>query len=168
MRGGLGFREGRRPMRMILDPDTAVAHRSRLYGLARTLCGSPHLAEDLTQEAYVRALSRPRRLRTDDHFPYLARTLRNVVHDHWRAEQRAKPVVGVGAARGGDPEVALLAGQVYEAVGALPRHLRDVVASVDVAGMTYAQTAERLRIPQGTVMSRLHRGRSRVANALGT
>jgi RNA polymerase sigma-70 factor, ECF subfamily len=168
MRGDLAFREGRPSMEMTLDPNAAVAYRSRLYGLARTLCGSPHLAEDLTQETYVRALSRPRRLRTDDHFPYLARTLRNVVHDHWRAERRPKPLVGVGGARGSDPETAALAGQVYAAVGELPRHLRDVVASVDVAGMTYAQTAERLRIPQGTVMSRLHRGRARVADVLGT
>jgi RNA polymerase sigma-70 factor (ECF subfamily) len=41
-----------------------------------------------------------------------------------------------------------------------------VVAAVDVAGLTYAEAARSLRIPQGTVMSRLHRGRSRVALSL--
>jgi RNA polymerase sigma-70 factor, ECF subfamily len=148
-----------------LDPTAAVDHRSRLYRLAWSLCGSWHLAEDVTQETYLRVLSRPRRLRTDNEYSYLARTLRNVLNDHWRSERR-RPPVEVEARRECDPEAAVFAKQVTAAVGALPAPLRDVVAAVDVAGLTYAEAARSLRIPQGTVMSRLHRGRSRVALSL--
>ena len=75
-----------------LDPQSAAAHLPRLRRFARSLCGSSQLAEDLTQETYVRVLARPRRVYEDSEFPYLARTLRNVFLDHWRAEQRKPPV----------------------------------------------------------------------------
>lgn len=53
------------------------------------------------------------------------------------------------AAGAGDPEVAALAGEVYAEIGRLPAPLRDVVAAVDVAGLTYIEAAETLRIPTG-------------------
>ena len=153
-----------------LDPDAAADHLSRLYRLAWSLCGSAQLAEELTQETYARVLSRPRHLRGGSDFQYLAQTLRNVVTDHWRAERRRpateQDVPDAVPARGGDPEVAALAGQVYAAMAELPEHLREVAAAVDVAGMTYAEAAETLRIPPGTVMSRLFRARERLAGTL--
>jgi len=156
-----------RPER-ILEPEAAADHLTRLYRLAWSLCGSRQLAEDVTQETYVRVLSQQRRIRETGDFPYLARTLRNVLNDHWRTERRranapALDPVGQGA----DPEVSAMAGEVYAAVAALPEHLRDVVAAVDVAGLSYAETARAQRIPIGTVMSRLHRARARLAGALG-
>ena len=155
----------------MLDPDAAADHLSRLFGLARSLCDSRHLAEELTQETYVRVLSRPRRLRGDSEFHYLARTLRNLVSDHWRSERRRPACVAdwhlaEEPATAGDPETAALAGELYTALGGLPDHLRQVVAAVDVAGLTYSETAELLRIPDGTVMSRLSRARARLAGAV--
>jgi predicted RNA polymerase sigma factor len=50
---------------------------------------------------------------------------------------------------------------------ALPNDQRDVVAAVDVAGLSYAEAAEALCVPAGMGMSRLHRGRSRVAATVG-
>lgn len=157
-----------------LDPDAAADHVCRLYRLAWALCGSPQLAEDLTQETYARVLSRPRRLHGDSDFHYLARTLRNVLHDHWRARGRAPRLVEDDVLAflpqrraDGDPEVAVLAGEVYGAIARLPGPMRDVVAAVDIAGMSYAEAGRELRIPMGTVMSRLHRARSRVADAVG-
>jgi RNA polymerase sigma-70 factor (ECF subfamily) len=157
-----------------LDPHTAADHLSRLYRLAWSLCGSPLLAEELTQETYARVLSRRRRLRDDGEFAYLARTLRNVFHDHWRSERRRPVLVGGDdlethpSPRGdADPEAAAMAGEVYAAVAALPEPMRDVVAAVDVAGLSYQEAARELRIPVGTVMSRLHRARARLAGTLG-
>ncbi len=156
---------------VVLDPERAADHLSRLYGLAWALCGSRHLAEDLTQETYARVLARPRRLRAGNEFPYLAQTLRNVAADHWRADRRRpEPAPDWDLvdepATTGDPEAAAIAGEVYEAIGGLPEHLRDVVAAVDVAGLTYAEAAKTLRIPDGTVMSRLFRARARLAGVL--
>ena len=154
----------------LLDPDAAADHLSRLYRLAWSLCGSRHLAEELTQETYVRVLARPRRLKGNE-FHYLARTLRNVLRDHWRAERRrplpaSDEMLVDEPADAGDPETAVRVGEIYAEIGRLPTHLREVVAAVDVAGFTYAEAAEALRIPNGTVMSRLYRARERLAVAL--
>jgi RNA polymerase sigma-70 factor (ECF subfamily) len=153
-----------------LSPHEAVDHLTRLYRLAWSLSGSRQLAEDATQETYVRVLSRPRKVRVGRDFQYLAQTLRNVATDHWRAERRrpaTEPELpDAVAAPGTDPEVAALAGQVYTAMAELPDHLREVTAAIDVAGMTYAEAAQTLRIPPGTVMSRLFRARARLAGSL--
>jgi RNA polymerase sigma-70 factor (ECF subfamily) len=140
----------------VLQPDEAASHLTRLYRLAWSLCGSPHVAEDLVQETY------------------LARTLRNVTTDHRRSEssrqRRRFPAEEVDPPDHrvtGDPVLAALAGEVYGAVSGLPDHHRQVVAAVDVAGMTYDEAARTLGIPVGSVMSRLYRARDRLADKLG-
>jgi RNA polymerase sigma-70 factor (ECF subfamily) len=154
------------PPLQTLDPQSAAAHLPRLRRFARSLCGSSQLAEDLTQETYVRVLARPRRVHEDSEFPYLARTLRNVFLDHWRSEQRRPPVglldQDVPSAFG-DPELAAYTGDVVDAVAGLPEEFRDVVVAIDVAGLSYKEASGTLRIPIGTVMSRLHRARGRLA-----
>jgi RNA polymerase sigma-70 factor (ECF subfamily) len=157
----------------VLDPSAAAALLPRLNRLAYSLCGSAQLADDLTQETYLRVLARPRRLRGGREFPYLARTLRNVLHDHRRAQQRQPVLVSDEQIADqphtrADPELAVRAGEVYAAIGNLPEPLRDVVAAVDLAGLSYAETATALDVPIGTVMSRLHRARGRIADALAT
>jgi RNA polymerase sigma-70 factor (ECF subfamily) len=154
----------------LLDPEAAADHLASLNRLAWSLCGSRHLAEELTQETYARVLARPRRLKGND-FHYLARTLRNVLNDHWRAERRrptpvSDDVLAEELSADGDPEAASRVNEVYVEIGRLPGHLREVVAAVDVAGLTYAEAAAALRIPNGTVMSRLYRARERLSGAL--
>jgi RNA polymerase sigma-70 factor (ECF subfamily) len=162
------------PPARILHPDEAASHLTRLYRLAWSLCGSPHVAEDLVQETYLRVLARPRRVRNTDSFAYLARTLRNVTTDHRRSESSrerrrllAEEVDPPDHRVTGDPVLAALAGEVYGAVSGLPDHHRDVVAAVDLAGMTYDEAARTLGIPVGSVMSRLYRARDRLADKLG-
>jgi RNA polymerase sigma-70 factor (ECF subfamily) len=157
----------------VLDPHAAAAHLTRLNRLAYSLCGSASLADDLTQETYLRVLSRPRRLRGAREFPYLARTLRNVLHDHLRAQRRRPALVSDEQLADqpntrADPELAARATEVYAGIARLPDPLRDVVAAVDLAGLTYAETASVLDLPVGTVMSRLHRARGRLVDALAT
>jgi RNA polymerase sigma-70 factor (ECF subfamily) len=153
----------------ILDPDSAAEHLPRLFRLAWSLCGSRHLAEELTQETYVRVLARPRQLRGVSDYAYLASTLRNVHADHHRSEHRRPvPVADPPNVSGGtSPEAALIAREVYAAIAALPYPLRDVVATVDVGGASYAEAATSLKIPLGTVMSRLHRARKKLVGTLG-
>lgn len=155
-----------------LDPQQAAAHMPRLRRLARAVCPSPHIADDAVQETYVRILARPRYLHGDDDYSYLARTLRNVVANHMAGENRRRPAVALDDyeppdARGtADPEARLLAGEVYGVIAGLSEEKRDVIAAVDVVGLSYAEAAESLRLPIGTVMSRLHRSRGEVAEAL--
>jgi RNA polymerase sigma-70 factor, ECF subfamily len=61
-----------------------------------------------------------------------------------------------------EPAAVVASREVIGAIAALPAEQRDVVAAVDVAGFAYREAAARLRIPVGTVMSRLHRGRARL------
>src|SRR4051812_29534239 len=135
----------------VLDPHAAALHLPRLNRLAYALCGSRHLAEDITQETYLRVFARPRRLRSGSEFPYLARTLRNVLHDHRRSQRRLPALASdeqledlAQVRTDGDPLAAALAREVYAAVAALPAPLRDVVAAVDFAGLSYAEAATAL------------------------
>jgi RNA polymerase sigma-70 factor (ECF subfamily) len=160
------------PPQSLLNPEIAAEHRSRLVDVAWSLCGSRTLAEDLTQETYARVLAKPRCLRDGAVFPYLVRALRNVCKDHWRSEQRRPIVVAEldpedpSLRTERDPQAQVIAAEVYDAVAELPEEFRRVVAAVDVLGLTYAQTAGTLRIPPGTVMSRLSRARVQLAGAL--
>ena len=61
----------------------------------------------------------------------------------------------------------MAAREVFETVAGLPDEFRDVLAAVDVAGLSYAEAAQSLELPIGTVMSRLSRARERVATILG-
>jgi RNA polymerase sigma-70 factor (ECF subfamily) len=156
----------------LLDPEAAGDHIDRLYRAAVAISGSTQLAEDLVQETYAKVLSRPRFLRRDDDLAYLLRALRNVWYSELRKRQ-ARPVETeldaeqvISQQRIGDAGLSLEAGAVVAAIANLPDEFRDVVAAVDLGGFSYTETAKGLGIPQGTVMSRLSRGRSRVAEAL--
>jgi RNA polymerase sigma-70 factor (ECF subfamily) len=121
------------------------------------------------QETYARLLARPRLLRSDDDLGYLLRALRNTFLNQKRTERRrlrAGPLpdqldlVADPGAR--EPHAAVEAGEVYAAIAALPADFRDVLVAVDVAGLSYKETAKALKIRDGTVMSRLYRARREV------
>ena len=141
------------------------------------MCGSRDLAEDLVQETYVKVLSRPRLLRRDDDLGYLIKALRNTWYSHLRDERTRRAStdpreqVARGAGRRGPPrgtrESSLEAGEVLDALAELPRPYREAVAAVDVAGLSYAEAARALGVRQGTIMSRVYRGREQVAQAVG-
>jgi RNA polymerase sigma-70 factor (ECF subfamily) len=161
------------PRPTLLNPEIAAEHRSRLLAVALSLCGSRPEAEDLVQETYARVLAKPRPLREGAVFPYLVRALRNVAKDHWRTEQRRPQIIGdldpedPNLRHDRDPEHDVIAAEVYAHVNRLPYEFRRVVAAVDMLGLSYAQAARSLKIPTGTVMSRLSRGRGQLACAIG-
>jgi RNA polymerase sigma-70 factor (ECF subfamily) len=65
-----------------------------------------------------------------------------------------------------EPQAAVEAGELYAAIAALPDDFRDVLVAVDVAGLTYGEAANALRIREGTVMSRLYRARRQVVQRI--
>ena len=158
-----------------LDPRAAGDHIDRLFRAAYAMCGSRDLAEDLVQETYARVLSRPRFLRRDDDLGYLVKALRNTWYSHLRDERVRRASTDRGEQRPdelvarrsqGDPESALQTGEVLAALAELPRPYREAVAAVDLAGLSYAEAARALGVRQGTIMSRLYRGREQVARAV--
>ncbi|HEY3549881.1 MAG TPA: RNA polymerase sigma factor [Gaiellaceae bacterium] len=155
-----------------LDPDRAVELMPRLYRAARAWTRSREEAEDLVQETYARVLSKPRLLRGEDDGGYLLRALRNTLISQRRAEQR-RPVTTelleetpLGARRSDDPAQASETRQVFAAIAELPDEFRDALVAVDIAGLSYPEAARALGVPEGTLTSRLFRGRDRVARAL--
>jgi RNA polymerase sigma-70 factor, ECF subfamily len=156
-----------------LDPERLSDHVDRLYRAALGLTSSHHDAEDLVQETYARVLSKPRFLRSDDDLGYLLRVLRNTFNSRYRRqasrpretllEEDLAPKPGPGSA--GPPET-LEAREVLAAVADLQPEFREAVVAVDLAGLSYREAARALGVRQGTIMSRLHRGRREVASKL--
>jgi len=151
----------------------ALAYVDALHNLARYLTGNETDAEDLVQETYARVLAKPRFLRSEDDLGYLLRTLRNTFLNQKRTESRrlrTAPLPDeldvIADPRAPDPAAAFEAGEVYAAVAALPADYRDVIVAVDVTGLSYSETARALRIPEGTVMSRLYRARQQVVRKI--
>ena len=155
-----------------LDPDRAVEHMPRLYRAARAWTRSREEAEDLVQETYARVLSRPRLIRGEDDLGYLLRALRNTLISQRRTEQR-RPMTSelldetpLSARPSDDPAQASETRQVFAAIAELPDEFRDALVAVDVAGLSYPEAARALGVPEGTLTSRLFRGRDRVARRL--
>jgi RNA polymerase sigma-70 factor, ECF subfamily len=160
-------------MQHTLDPARLGDHLDRLYRAAWALCGSREDAEDLVQETYARVLRRPRLLRNEDDLGYLLRVLRNAFLTRKRSESRRLHAVAlpdeidlVAGPQAREPETALEAGELYAAVASLPGDFRDALVAVDVTGLSYKEAARALRIPEGTLMSRLSRARGQVVRRL--
>jgi RNA polymerase sigma-70 factor, ECF subfamily len=171
---GKATKARRPPMERQLDPSRLGDHLDRLYRAAWALCGSREDAEDLVQETYARVLARPRFLRGEEDIGYLLRVLRNTFFNVKRTERRRPRVAPlpedaefVEERTSTRPDEMLAAKEVYGAIATLPADFRDVLVAVDVAGLSYAETASALRIREGTVMSRLYRARRQVIDRLG-
>jgi len=136
------------------------------------MTGNAHDAEDLVQETFLRAH------RAFDRFEpgsnaraWLHTILQRVRTDAFRRMQRRPStveLVGEGPATA-PPEDALASGRedLERALRALPEAFRDAVVLRDVQELSYAEIAEALGVPVGTVMSRIHRGRALLREALG-
>jgi RNA polymerase sigma-70 factor (ECF subfamily) len=149
-------------------------HLDRLFRAAYALSGDRYDAEDLVQETYVRVLRRPRFIRHEDDGAYLMRALRNT----WinlRTSAHARRSVPLEPEQlefvqdpTGDPQSEMLhAREAFAAVSELSPKLRETIVAVDVMGLSYKEAAKALKVRPGTIMSRLHRARDAVAEAIG-
>jgi RNA polymerase sigma-70 factor (ECF subfamily) len=157
--------------------DEALALADQVYRVARRLVGSREEAEDLVQETYARAFRSWRSYTPGTNMrAWLLRILTNLNVDRGRRIQRSPQTQPLEegdyylanklASSAG--EEALEQEQVVErmsqdsivkALAEIQPQFRDVVVLVDIGDFTYADAAQILDVPIGTVMSRLHRGR---------
>jgi RNA polymerase sigma-70 factor (ECF subfamily) len=160
----------------------ALPHLDAAYNLARWLTRNDHDAQDVVQDAYLRALRAFDGLRGDVIRPWLLAIVRNTSLN-WLAQRRGgeREVEYVDELHGGgecvsdghplDPETALLRAQdrrrLDAALEGLPIAFREVIVLRELQECSYEEIARILGIPAGTVMSRLSRGRARLLQLLG-
>jgi RNA polymerase sigma-70 factor (ECF subfamily) len=169
------------------DPftDEALTHLDAMYGVACKLARNPTEAEDLVQDAFVKAM------RARDSFQagtnlkaWLFRILTNTFINKYRrgglersvfdgpdADPLADGWVGANTMRQlRDPEsmalMPLVEREIQRALDALPTEFRLAVVLSDVEEFSYEEIAQIMGCPIGTVMSRLHRGRKLLQRAL--
>lgn len=148
-------------------------HQDRLFRAAYALCGSSQGADDLVQDTLERVRRRPGFLRREDDPGYLLRMLRNTAINAYQThQQRPKTMpsdesVAFVIDPGADPSVSVTdVAMTYAVVHDLAPALRDTLIAVDVVGLSYRKAAHALRVPRGTIMSRLYRARKTVAERL--
>ena len=145
-------------------------HQRRLFTLAARLLGSPDEAADAVQEAFIRAWLGLSSFRHGARFStWLYRICLNAVHDQ-RTKRPAAPLDEVAEPL--DPRDQFVAhelsGALQQALAALEEDFRGAVVLYDVLGCSYAEIAELTGVAEGTVKSRIFRGRKRLAELLGT
>jgi RNA polymerase sigma-70 factor (ECF subfamily) len=156
------------------DFDSAILEYSdELYGTAVRLTRDPNDAEDLVQEAIMRAWAFWDRFRAGTNGrAWIHRILMNTFINGYRRKKREREIMGQVQVQVRDqPRWAHdddgrrregLSDQVEAALAALPEEFRTVVLLVDGNGLSYKEAADALDCPIGTVMSRLHRARKRL------
>ncbi len=146
-----------------------------LLRVARTLTGNPADAEDLVQETVIRAFRALERFDGAHPRAWLLTILRHTnmnMHrrqrpdlvEDWAAVRGAKPAFGAVGVPSPEDTVMdhMLDEDLERAVSSLDPRFRSVLLLVDVDRLTYAEAADALGVPVGTVMSRLSRARNRV------
>ena len=161
--------------------DIVSAFSRRIFNLAYRFTSSVEGAEDLTQEVFIRIY------RTLDQYDskqgdlanWLMRLARNLIIDDYRHRQRNPQntmadtvddhqyhLRAVGTSAHKEMERREVAAQVQEGIDKLPSDLKTCVILRDIEEMTYQEIVDVLRIPEGTVKSRINRGRIELAKIL--
>jgi RNA polymerase sigma-70 factor, ECF subfamily len=155
--------------------EEALKLSDQVYQVARRLAGSKEEAEDLVQETYARAFRAWRSFEPGTNLrAWLFRILTNLNIDRGRKQQRTpdqQPMEEgdyylynrLEESGAGDDEQRVVErlsqDSIVDALASVPHNYRDVVVLVDIGDFSYADAAQILDVPIGTVMSRLHRGR---------
>jgi RNA polymerase sigma-70 factor (ECF subfamily) len=161
--------------------DIVSAFSRRIFNLAYRFTSSPDAAEDLTQDVFIRVYRSLDQYdpKQGDLANWLMRLARNLIIDDYRHRQRNPQntmadavddhqyhlrAAGTSAHR--EMERMELAGQVQEGIDKLPDDLKTCVILRDIEELTYQEIVDVLKIPEGTVKSRINRGRIELAKIL--
>jgi RNA polymerase sigma-70 factor, ECF subfamily len=158
--------------------EVVLPHLDAAFNYARWLTRNSADAEDVVQDAYVRALRFFSSLRGDDARAWLLTIVRNTWYGRF-PRRAGSAVVTVPdedadnrADASPDPEAQVIQRQAVEqvrrALETLPTDFREVLVLRELEGLSYKEIGAIVGIPLGTVMSRLSRARERLAGVLGT
>jgi RNA polymerase sigma-70 factor (ECF subfamily) len=154
----------------------AIVHLDHLYRVAHYLVEKPDEAQDLVQETYVRALGSYEQFKPGSNMKaWLSRILYNFFLDNYRQKKRWVLIDDSSKdeeysdywekvpAENPGPESHLLANElttkISDALRKIPEEFRSPIVMVDMGDFSYAEAAEILSCPVGTIRSRLSRGR---------
>jgi RNA polymerase sigma-70 factor (ECF subfamily) len=162
--------------------DLVRQHTRQVYGLCYRFTNSNQEAQDLTQDVFLRVFKTIKSFRSAEgsFHTWLARVTRNLLIDHYRRnrqervtdsiEEQLPMMAEVGAAAAARPDQAVAGREASEILQAhlqkLSPDLREAVILRDLQEMEYREIAEVLDIPEGTVKSRINRGRAELARLL--
>ncbi|NYH21335.1 RNA polymerase sigma factor [Paraburkholderia bryophila] len=159
----------------------ALPHLDAAYNLARWLCGNASDADDVVQEAFMRAFRFFDTFRGDTARPWLLAIVRRTWYTEWRRRASSHETVEFDdtmddtafdgwSVGGADPQALLIRDEdtkrVHEALALLPVEYREVLILRELEEMGYREIAIVADVPIGTVMSRLARGRRKLAALL--
>src|SRR5258705_4538833 len=158
--------------------EAALAHLRAAYNLARWLTRDETDAEDVVQEAYLRAFKHFGSFHGGDGRPWLLAIVRNTCYT-WMQYNRSHQLtirlddeLNEIESKDLNPEALLLQSTdsqaVRQAVEELPAEFREVIVLRELEGLSYKQIAEVAEIPIGTVMSRLARARKCLEQSLAS
>ena len=160
--------------------DTIVRlYRRKVFNIAYTFVGRHDEAEDLTQDVFVKVFKSLKTFDRRANFStWLISVSRNLCIDHYRSVRREREAVNLDVdvrtlARpaGGDNAEAMLehrdrAAILRAALDTLTPSLRAAVLLRDIQELSYQEIADRLGVPEGTVKSRINRGRTELARQI--
>ena len=153
--------------------------KRKVFHIAYKFTGRHDAAEDLTQEVFLKVFRSLDKFHRDADFStWLSSVARNYCIDHYRASKREKEVVVedlvafdlAPASVGSNPHRALEDHDrrrfLRRGLEALPEKLREAVVLRDLHGLSYQEMADQLGLPEGTVKSRINRGREELTRLL--
>jgi RNA polymerase sigma-70 factor (ECF subfamily) len=153
-------------------------YRRRVFHIAYKFTGKHDQAEDLTQEIFLKLFRSLDKFNRDADFgTWLTSVARNYCIDHYRASKREREVMvedllafDQAVSSAGNPQRRLEESDRRSFLRAglerLPDKLREAVVLRDLQGLSYQEMADRLGLPEGTVKSRINRGREELARLL--
>jgi RNA polymerase sigma factor (sigma-70 family) len=151
-----------------------LPHLDAAYNLARWLTHNDGDAQDVVQEAYLRAFKFFGGFHGGDSKAWLLTIVRNTSYT-WLQRNRSPQLATtfdeeVHSHEGSNPETLLMETEdketVKKAVAELPLEFREVIVLRELEGLSYKEISNILDVPVGTVMSRLARGRKRLQMSL--
>jgi RNA polymerase sigma-70 factor (ECF subfamily) len=151
--------------------DKIAASRTRLYRIAFSWCHDRELSDDLTQETLSKALKKISSLRNVESLDcWLYGILSNCWKDHFRRTRNLEDIDDYVFTTDETPEQSyenkVISQTILDAVATLPVGQRQVLTLVDLEGFSYAEVADILDVPIGTIMSRLCRARKSLTDKL--